>query len=236
MKSSASSAPRGLTPRRDNGPGGFESVHVPDPDGFDLQLCNGQGHAAARQAGRTPTTGAATSGAAAKPSGTATPTGWQTMWLDHVSFSVSDYKVSASFYAPVQVVGVVGKDFPQSHIEWLAKRRIDTTVIEVVDGETFHWVGSYNQNLNEAKTLSTRLNVFEHFNPKLSNNHRDADYVFLANIDPVLQQSVLDQVTRIKKLSNSVGVIAGKDDEFELGCTRPAQRVGVQPRCPCLVR
>jgi sugar/nucleoside kinase (ribokinase family) len=124
------------------------------------------------------------------------------------------FSVAASFYAPVQVVGVVGRDFPKSHIDWLAQRRIDTTGIEVVDGETFHWVGSYNQNLNEAKTLSTRLNVFEHFDPKLSSAHRDADYVFLANIDPVLQQSVLDQVRSPKLVAcDSMNFwITGKPD------------------------
>lgn len=108
--------------------------------------------------------------------------------------SVNYFSVAASFFAPVQILGVVGEDFPKEHLKWLASRRIDTTGVEVVPGQTFHWVGSYNENLNEAKTLSTALNVFEKFNPKLDENHRAAAFVFLANIDPVLQTSVLDQV------------------------------------------
>ncbi|MBC7386436.1 MAG: sugar kinase [Cryobacterium sp.] len=108
--------------------------------------------------------------------------------------SVNYFSVAASFYAPVQVLGVVGNDFPQAHIDWLSQRKIDTTGVQIVSGETFHWVGSYDTNLNEAKTLSTALNVFEHFDPRLSEKHRDAEIVFLANIDPVLQTSVLNQV------------------------------------------
>jgi len=108
--------------------------------------------------------------------------------------SVNYFSVAASFYAPVQVLGVVGEDFPREHLEWLSKRKIDTTGVEVVPGKTFHWAGSYSDNMNEAKTLSTELNVFEKFDPRLSEKHRNAEFVFLANIDPVLQTSVLDQV------------------------------------------
>src|SRR3954462_7482921 len=108
--------------------------------------------------------------------------------------SVNYFSVAASFYAPVQVVGVVGDDFPKSHLDWLSKRRIDVSGVQVASGKTFHWVGSYDQNLNEAKTLSTALNVFEHFDPKLSERHQSSPYIFLANIDPILQQRVLDQV------------------------------------------
>jgi sugar/nucleoside kinase (ribokinase family) len=63
----------------------------------------------------------------------------------------------------------------------------------VAQGKTFHWVGAYDQNLNEAKTLSTALNVFEHFDPKLTTAQCESPYLFLANIDPILQQRVLDQ-------------------------------------------
>jgi sugar/nucleoside kinase (ribokinase family) len=112
--------------------------------------------------------------------------------------SVNYFSIASSFYAPVEIVGVVGEDFPKSHLEWLASRRIDVSGIQIVPGKTFHWVGSYDTNLNEAKTLSTALNVFEHFDPKLAPSHARASYVFLANIDPVLQQSVLDQVTAPK--------------------------------------
>ncbi len=104
------------------------------------------------------------------------------------------FSIAASHYAPVEVVGVVGEDFPKEHLEWLSTRNIGVSGIKVAAGKTFHWVGSYDRNLNEAQTLSTALNVFEHFDPKLAKHHQDIPYVFLANIDPVLQQSVLDQI------------------------------------------
>ena len=108
--------------------------------------------------------------------------------------SVNYFSIAASFYSAVQVVGVVGEDFPKNHLEWLSKRRIDVTGIKVAQGKTFHWVGAYDSNMNEAKTLSTALNVFEHFDPRLSAAQCSSRYVFLANIDPILQQSVLDQI------------------------------------------
>ncbi len=136
--------------------------------------------------------------------------------------SVNYFSVAASFYAPVQILGVVGEDFPKEHIEWLASRRIDTSGVSVVPGKTFHWVGTYDQNLNEAKTLSTALNVFETFNPKLSDKHRDADFVFLANIDPVLQTSVLDQVkqTRLVAADSMNFWITGKLEELKITLKR----------------
>lgn len=108
--------------------------------------------------------------------------------------SANYFSLAASFYAPVQMVGVVGEDFPEKHLEFLSTRNIDVTGVKRVSGKTFHWTGSYDQNLNEAKTLNTALNVFEHFDPKLGETHKEASHVFLANIDPILQQSVLDQV------------------------------------------
>ncbi len=131
--------------------------------------------------------------------------------------SVNYFSVAASFHAPVKVVGVVGNDFPKEHLDWLSKRRIDVTGVKIVDGKTFHWVGSYDQNLNEAKTLSTALNVFEHFDPTLAEHHKDADLVFLANIDPVLQQKVLDQVRKPKLVAcDSMNFwITGKPEELK---------------------
>ncbi len=104
------------------------------------------------------------------------------------------FSIAASHYAPVEVVGVVGEDFPKDHLEWLSSRKIGVSGVKIAAGKTFHWVGSYDRNLNEAQTLSTSLNVFEHFDPHLSQRHREIPYVFLANIDPVLQQNVLDQI------------------------------------------
>src|SRR4051812_44254704 len=67
------------------------------------------------------------------------------------------FSIAASFYASVSVVGNVGEDFPKSHLEWLGSRKVDVSGIQVTKGKSFHWVGSYDQNLNEAKTLSTAL-------------------------------------------------------------------------------
>ena len=115
--------------------------------------------------------------------------------------SVNYFSVAASFYAPIQVVGVVGEDFPKPHLAWLAARNIDVSGVQIVKGKTFHWAGAYDHNLNEAKTLSTNLNVFEHFDPKLSPEQCESSYVFLANIDPVLQSSVLNQVKAPKLIA-----------------------------------
>ncbi len=108
--------------------------------------------------------------------------------------SVNYFSTAASFYTTVQIVAVVGDDFPKTHLEWLSRRGIDVTGVQIAPGKTFHWVGTYDHNLNEAKTLSTALNVFAEFDPKLKEQHRKASYVFLANIDPTLQKSVLNQV------------------------------------------
>lgn len=104
------------------------------------------------------------------------------------------FSLAASFYAKIQLVGIVGDDFPREHLDHLRSRNIDVSGVQVVQGgKTFHWAGEYNENLNEAKTLSTRLNVFEHFDPKLAAHQQNTPYLFLANIDPVLQDRILDQ-------------------------------------------
>ena len=115
--------------------------------------------------------------------------------------SLNFFSLSASFFNPLQLVGVVGEDFPQDHLQLLAKRGIDIAGVSVMAGKTFHWTGEYGQDLNEAVTLSTQLNVFEHINPKIPEKYRDADYVFLGNIAPKLQQSVLEQVRKPKLIA-----------------------------------
>ena len=110
--------------------------------------------------------------------------------------SATHFSVSASLFSPVRLVGVVGKDFPEEHLEFLRGRRIDLEGLEVADGETFRWVGEYTQNLNEAITLETHLNVFADFQPKLPERYRSSEFVFLANIDPELQLDVLQQVEK----------------------------------------
>jgi sugar/nucleoside kinase (ribokinase family) len=96
---------------------------------------------------------------------------------------------------PVRLVGVVGSDFPSDAIEFLRRRSIDLEGLEIVrDGKTFRWGGKYHSDLNVRDTLYTDLNVFEHFDPKIPAAYRESDYVCLGNIDPILQQRVLQQI------------------------------------------
>lgn len=104
------------------------------------------------------------------------------------------FSLAASLFTPIKIVAVVGDDFPKEHLGFLKERNVDVSGVQVAAGKTFHWVGEYDTNLNEAKTLATALNVFEHFDPKLPETHTDCPVVFLANIDPVLQLQVLNQV------------------------------------------
>jgi sugar/nucleoside kinase (ribokinase family) len=108
--------------------------------------------------------------------------------------SANYFSISASMFAPVALCAVIGEDFPQSHVDVLAKRGVDVSGLVRVPGKTFHWKGRYGTDLNEAQTLDTQLNVFGSFSPDLSPAHRNATTVFLANIHPDLQRQVLDQV------------------------------------------
>lgn len=112
--------------------------------------------------------------------------------------SANYFAVSASLLAPVRVVGVVGTDYSDSDRAILANRKVDLSGVQIMDGQTFHWEGSYENNLNEAVTLKTELNVFGHFDPKLPPEYRKSSFVFLANIDPELQLKVLDQIEHPK--------------------------------------
>ncbi|HUV03752.1 MAG TPA: PfkB family carbohydrate kinase [Armatimonadota bacterium] len=102
--------------------------------------------------------------------------------------------IAASYFAPVRLVAVVGTDFPKKHMQFLASRNIDLAGMQIVPGLTFRWSGSYEFDLNQAHTLETKLNVFQHFRPDIPEAYRDSKYVFLANIDPELQLRVLEQV------------------------------------------
>jgi sugar/nucleoside kinase (ribokinase family) len=110
--------------------------------------------------------------------------------------SATYFSMAASFFTPVQVVAVVGEDFPDEHLELLVSRGVDLTGLVRRPGRTFRWKGRYGHQLNEAQTLDTQLNVFEQFEPNLPDPWRATPFVFLGNIDPVLQGKVLDQVAR----------------------------------------
>ena len=113
---------------------------------------------------------------------------------DVLGGSACYFSTSASFFTNVNLVAVIGDDFPQEHIDFLKSRNIDLSGLQKSQGKTFRWKGRYDYDLNEAHTLETHLNVFESFKPDLPENYRDAEYVFLANIDPELQLEVLQQV------------------------------------------
>src|SRR5688500_12039145 len=108
------------------------------------------------------------------------------------------FSASASHLSPVQLVGVVGDDYPMAELEPLKKRGVDMAGLEQASGESFRWRGRYRHDLNSAETLETRLGVFSHFSPKIPEQFRKAPFVFLANIDPRLQLDVLRQVQRPK--------------------------------------
>jgi sugar/nucleoside kinase (ribokinase family) len=108
--------------------------------------------------------------------------------------SATHFSCAASFFSQVALVGVVGSDFPDEHVDFLTSRGIDTSGLEIVEGATFAWEGFYDYDLNTAHSRKTCLNVFETFHPKLTEEHRASSHVFLANIDPDLQREVLDQV------------------------------------------
>jgi sugar/nucleoside kinase (ribokinase family) len=114
---------------------------------------------------------------------------------DALGGSAVYFSVAASLLHPVRVVGVVGEDYPIAALEQLAQRGIDWSGVERAKGESFRWKGKYSYDLQSRETLETRLGVFAAFQPKLPDGWRDAKYVFLGNIDPVLQLNVLEQMS-----------------------------------------
>lgn len=108
------------------------------------------------------------------------------------------FSLAASFFCPVKLVAVVGKDFKKKDIRFLNKRGINTEGLEIRQGKTFRWKGEYACDLNNRTTIYTHLNVLKDFKPELPPDYRNAPYVFLANIDPDLQLSVLKQIKKPK--------------------------------------
>jgi sugar/nucleoside kinase (ribokinase family) len=108
--------------------------------------------------------------------------------------SANYFSLAAAHCAKVRVVGVVGDDYRAEDRQLLTDRGVDIAGLQTVHGETFRWSGKYEKDMNEATTLATHLNVFENFHPAIPMEYRDSKTVFLANIDPVLQLQVLEQV------------------------------------------
>ena len=108
------------------------------------------------------------------------------------------FSLAASYFTDVRVIGVVGEDFGDEEKAVFTRRNIDTRGIEHVAGKSFFWSGSYMKNLNEAQTLNTELNVFQSFSPKIPAEYQDSEFLFLANIDPVLQEEVRRKMPKVK--------------------------------------
>jgi len=106
------------------------------------------------------------------------------------------FAAASSLLFPVQLVGVVGDDYPFQKLDFLTERGADLSGVERAEGESFFWAGRYSYDLNSRDTLETRLGVFGDFKPTVPDAFRDSRYVFLGNIDPVLQLEVLDQVRK----------------------------------------
>lgn len=114
---------------------------------------------------------------------------------DILGGSASFFAAAAAYFTnQVQIVAVVGEDFPQEHLDYLESRNIDISGVQRVPGESFHWYGKYSDDLTSRETLDTKLGVFADFKPQLSERQRDVDLLFLGNIHPALQLEVAEQV------------------------------------------
>ncbi|MFB3108715.1 MAG: PfkB family carbohydrate kinase, partial [Candidatus Binatia bacterium] len=109
--------------------------------------------------------------------------------------SAAYFAMTASFFTPVQLVGVIGEDFPQEYLDLLSRRGVDLEGLKREKGDTFHWRGRYHEDLNVRDTLELHLNVLSGYVPHLPESYRDSQYVFLGNIDPTIQLKVLEQLT-----------------------------------------
>ncbi len=112
--------------------------------------------------------------------------------------SASYFAVAASFFSPVQIVGVIGEDFPEEYLATFSRRGIDLEGLAREKGATFHWRGRYHEDLNVRDTVELHLNVLVGFVPHLPESYRTAEYVFLGNIDPGMQMEVLNQLERMR--------------------------------------
>lgn len=117
---------------------------------------------------------------------------------DVLGGSANFFSAAASLFCQVQMVGVVGSDYPLAALDFLTQRGVDLSGVEQVEGESFRWSGVYSFDLNTRETKETRLGVFADFKPSIPDSFRDSEWVFLGNIHPDLQHDVLDQVRQPK--------------------------------------
>jgi sugar/nucleoside kinase (ribokinase family) len=125
------------------------------------------------------------------------------------------FSLAASYFTDVRVIAVVGQDFGPAEESVFNARSIDTQGIERAAGKSFFWEGSYLENLNEAKTHNTELNVFGAFQPKIPDTYRDSEFLFLANIDPILQR-------RVREAMPQARLVAGDTMNYWIKDHRPA--------------
>ena len=124
--------------------------------------------------------------------------------------SATYFSLAASYFTNVRVVGVVGEDFTAEDENVMKSRGVDTRGIQRAKGKTFFWSGEYSENLNEAKTNVTELNVLEDFQPQIPAEYSDSEFLFLANIDPVLQSEV-------RRAMSSARFVGGDTMNFWIG-------------------
>jgi sugar/nucleoside kinase (ribokinase family) len=113
---------------------------------------------------------------------------------DVLGGSAVHFAHAARFFGPVELVGVVGSDFPDANLSALTSKGIGVAGVEIAEGKTFRWSGRYEADWNTRHTLDTQLNVFEHFDPKVPEAGRDSRFVFLANAEPAVQMRALEQM------------------------------------------
>jgi sugar/nucleoside kinase (ribokinase family) len=131
--------------------------------------------------------------------------------------SAAYFALAASWFVPVQIVAVVGEDFGEEHLRLFQDRGVDTSGLVQARGKTFRWSGEYAGDMNEARTLETHLNVFEEFSPTIPASYLDSEFVFLGNIDPVLQLHVRRQLlkARLAALDSMNYWIKAKPEELK---------------------
>ncbi len=112
--------------------------------------------------------------------------------------SATYFALAARIFSPVNLVAVVGKDFPSRYLKLFAEKDVDLEGLQHLPGKTFHWAGEYGWDFSDAKTLTTDLNVFAHFHPRIPESYQKNPYVFLANLDPLMQVEVLSQIRKPK--------------------------------------
>ena len=130
--------------------------------------------------------------------------------------SCTYFSYAASFFTPVKMVGVVGKDFPAKYLRELKGRGIDTEGVEVAAGKTFSWTGEYKFDMNVRETLKLDLNVFADFSPKVPASYRNSSHLFLANINPGLQLKVLEEISSARLVACDTMDIWIKSDRVKL--------------------